>query len=739
MTCLPLPDYSQLDRESLLRRITNRIRQSLDLQEILDATATEVRSVLSTDRVMIYQFHPDESGQVIAESVEADRLPSLMGLNFPADDIPPHAREQMMQTRMQSVVDVAAGQIGQGLPSSLQPHAALEGIHYRPLDPCHAEYLKAMGVKSSLIVPIIHQEKLWGLLVSHHADSKVIPEDLLYAIQLVVEQLSIAISQSALLRQACERADRQSTINRITGLLHSSPSIELQQALEATIAAFQGSGGRLFIADDRFPLQAAMTGLEVKDEVYLWGTQPALPNATLPSLTPLQPIERHHAWLEQFQLHTALQPCAIPDLYQVKALQPLQPAFQVTPIRSLLIVPLRVRQQFIGCLSIFRDEIETTTLWAGQFDPDERQLYPRSSFAAWCESKSGQARQWTANELSLVKALGRQFALAIEQHRLYRQVQRFNTDLEQQVFDRTAQLSQTLENLQKAQTQLIQNEKMSSLGQLVAGIAHEINNPVNFIYGNLSHVTAYAEDLLALVQLYQQYCPDPSLEVQTKIAEIDLEFLGEDLPKTLTSMRMGADRIRQIVLSLRTFSRLDQAEVKLVNLHEGLDSTVLILQHRLKQKPDSPAIQLIKEYGDLPLVECYAGQLNQVFMNLISNAIDALEEWNMGRSSQQLQAEPATIRIQTKQLNQNWIAIHIIDNGPGIAEATRRHLFDPFFTTKPVGKGTGLGLSISYQIITEKHSGRLRCISAPGMGAEFVIEIPLCQSQTAVAAGERQA
>jgi light-regulated signal transduction histidine kinase (bacteriophytochrome) len=730
MTRLPVSNDSKLDRESLLRRITNRIRQSLDLQEILNATVTEMRSVLGTDRVMVYKFHPDESGQVIAESLQGDRLLSLVGLNFPADDIPPQAREQFLSSRGASVVDVAAGQIGQSYPYSFQTNTIApsepisSSIHYRSLDPCHAKYLTAMGVKSSFVVPIIHQERLWGLLVSHHAEPKVISEELLYATQLVVEQLSIAIAQSDLLRQACERADRQTAINRITALLHSLPSIELQRALEETIAAFEGSGGRLFIAPNAFPshINPTVCPVEMHYEIYVCGVQPTLPK----SITPRQ-LEQHRAWLAPFQTNAPLKPWAIADLYEVSEFKSLQAAFQETAIRSLLIVPLQVRQQLIGCLSIFRNEVETKTLWAGQFDSDERQLYPRSSFAAWCESKSGQARQWSANDMSLAKALGRQFALAIEQHHLYQQVRRFNVELEHQVAERTAQLSQTLENLQKAQTQLIQNEKMSSLGQLVAGVAHEINNPVNFIYGNLAHVTNYAEDLLDLVQLYQRHYSNPVSEVQSKLEEIDLEFLGEDLPKTLASMRIGADRIRQIVLSLRTFSRLDQAEVKLVDIHEGLDSTVLILQHRLKNRLESPPIHLIKEYSELPLIECYAGQLNQVFMNLIGNAIDALEDWNTTRSSQDIEENPATIRVQTKVLNASWIAIHIIDNGPGMTAETRQHLFDPFFTTKPVGKGTGLGLSISYQIITEKHGGRLQCASAPGQGAEFIVEIPIQQ------------
>ncbi|MBF2027550.1 MAG: PAS domain-containing protein [Oscillatoriales cyanobacterium C42_A2020_001] len=279
-----------------------------------------------------------------------------------------------------------------------------------------------------------------------------------------------------------------------------------------------------------------------------------------------------------------------------------------------------------------------------------------------------------------------------------------------------------LANFQKAQNQLIQSEKMSSLGQLVAGVAHEINNPVNFIYGNLNHIKIYTQELLDLVHLYQQNFPEPTQVLRDRIEEVDLEFLSVDLPKVVSSMQIGADRIRQIVLSLRNFSRLDQAEMKSVDIHEGIDSTLLILQHRLKGDSDRPDIQIVKEYGNLPVVECYAGQLNQVFMNILSNALDALEEIQTDNQRSQL---AATIWLQTKRVDANSILISIKDNGPGIPEHVRSRLFDPFFTTKPVGKGTGLGLSISYQIIVERHRGSLSCISEPGKGTEFQIQIPI--------------
>jgi two-component system NtrC family sensor kinase len=339
-----------------------------------------------------------------------------------------------------------------------------------------------------------------------------------------------------------------------------------------------------------------------------------------------------------------------------------------------------------------------------------------------CEHLS-ESRPWSNSEIELLRDIADQLAIAIDQADLYDQARA----AAQQAQTQAQELQQTLHELQTTQAQLVQTEKMSSLGQLIAGIAHEINNPVNFIYGNLNPAGDYAKDLLNLVQLYQHHYREPVAAIQTEIEAIDLEFLAEDLPKLLSSMKMGADRIRRIILSLRNFSRLDESEMKPVDIHEGIDSTLLILHSRLKEKSDQQGIEVVKKYGDLPLVECYAGQLNQVFMNILSNAIDALEEAMSTEKAPSLAAshQPPTITIHTELVNSEQIRIRIADNGPGIPPAVQKRLFNPFFTTKPVGKGTGLGLAISQQVVVDKHRGSLNCVSCLGQGTEFIIQIPV--------------
>ncbi len=912
---------SGLAQNALMHRVTKQIYQSLDLSEILTTTVNEICSFLTADRVVIYQFHEDGSGQVIAEALMSSQLTPLLHLKFPADDIPPHARDLFLNYGQRSIVDVPSQQIGLSAFNAHE-HSHISDriqIEYRPADPCHLKYLSAMGVATSLAVPLLYRQlqaqnpepKLWGLLVVHYCQSHAIAKRDLQLVQQVVDQVASAIAQATLFNQVRDRAEQEAAINRIAGLLQILPNMQLQVALREIVQLVQGSGGRLYLS---------LPGKE--PELYTIGVQPSTFEDASDRNLEAQPLWQH--WLQAHsQAHQAIAsqaysssepPIALDDLYQDSNFQALSSAFHNTKIRSLLVMTLHYGPQPLGYLTLFRDETSTETIWAGQFNSQEQQLQPRQSFIPWREYKHHQPVPWSAKDINLAKVLGQQCASAIHQYHLYQQVQQLNLNLEAQVQERTAQLEQALESarafkeishqirgtldlpvilqtvvrevqelldsdrvviyqfthnwtgtvvveevkghwppllgqtfpdecfpnqyaqlyqqgrirvvddvahselhpchiefllkihvqanlvvpirrgetlwgllishacseprvwqgfeidlvqqladqaaiaiqqaelygqksqaalraiaqtkeleatlakLQQAQTQLIQTEKMSSLGQLVAGIAHEINNPINFINGNIQPAQNYIHELLELVQLYQLEVRQPSEQLQAYIAKIDLDFLQEDLVKILGSMRVGADRIRQIVLSLRNFSRLDEAEMKPVNIHDGIESTLLLLQNRLKAKPHHPNITVVKEYGDLPQVECYAGQLNQVLMNLLTNAIDALEDRDSQQSPQEIDQHPSTIRIRTEFLNNDHIRIRIADNGPGVPPSLQRRLFDPFFTTKPVGKGTGLGLSISYQIVTEKHGGLLHCLAEPDQGTEFVIEIPIFQA-----------
>jgi signal transduction histidine kinase len=322
-----------------------------------------------------------------------------------------------------------------------------------------------------------------------------------------------------------------------------------------------------------------------------------------------------------------------------------------------------------------------------------------------CIHQCSGPRHWQLTEIEFIQVIAEHLIVALQQAELLAQTQR-----------QAAELTETLQTLRKTQTQLIQGEKMASLGQLVAGIAHEINNPVNFIFGNITPVNEYANDLLKLVQFYRQQYPETELE--SSLEPIDVDFILNDFPKVMESMRVGAQRIREIVLSLRNFSRSDESGAKTVNLHEGIDSTLLILGHRFRKSGDRPEIFLVKDYGNLPQINCYPAQINQVFMNILANSLDALEE-------KYASMPQSVLRIEIKtEMQGNDVTIQVQDNALGVPEAVCDRIFDPFFTTKAPGKGTGLGLSISYQIITELHGGTLECKSYPKEGTTFVITLP---------------
>ncbi|MFB2967680.1 PAS domain S-box protein [Aerosakkonema sp. BLCC-F183] len=477
-----------------------------------------------------------------------------------------------------------------------------------------------------------------------------------------------------------ELATREALLNRLASQIRSSLDINI--ILETAVTEVRDL-------------------LQIDRCLFLW-YRPGDPRHNMP----VPQEEKEGSWEVVQEARNLAFPTLLERKIHVMALGPLTTKTfnkEITRIDSVRNLTDRTERKFffsVGYTALLAFPIHTTSGEIGLLS---------------CSHSSG-SRPWRDAEVELLQAVADQLAIAIDQAELYKQTRTAAVKAQEQA----TKLEQTLHELQQTQAQLVQSEKMSSLGQMVAGVAHEINNPVNFIYGNITPAKEYVADLLDLLELYRKFYPNPVKEIQEQGEEIDLDFIKEDLPKIFYSMKMGADRIRQIVLSLRNFSRLDEAEMKAVDIHEGLDSTLLILQSRLKAKPNIPEIQVIKNYGKLPKIQCYAGQLNQVFMNILNNAIDALEQPSIN--------EDRSINITTELKDSERAIIRIADNGPGMTEEVRQRVFDPFFTTKPVGSGTGLGMSISYQII-DKHSGKLTCISVLGEGAEFAIEIPVSQQR----------
>jgi GAF domain-containing protein/ActR/RegA family two-component response regulator len=474
--------------QRLLSRITTQINRSLELSEILATTVAEVRDFLDTDRIKIYQFQPDLHGLVIAEALSGDSLPSLLNLHFPADDIPLSARELYLRLRVRTIVDLDSQTIASSLLHPSDEDLSSLKLNYRAIDPCHVEYLRAMGVKSSVVIPIVieiksgstspaakPEEHLWGLLVSHHSQKLVVTEAKLSFLQSVVDRLSVAITQSMLLQRFREQAQQEADLNSVTSALHASPTVELQTALERTVEIFQGIGGRLYLpkhTSDR-PIEHSRQYANL----YTCGTQPDLMDEVLEYDLPRERyIEENLLW-QKYLLSVAAPPTtaddgslspsawsvewmrtvyacselptvstvdahvwAIADIYREPLFRALTPVFGATEIRGILIIPLQLGQESIGCLTIFRANIDKELLWAGTCDPDKRQMAPRQSFEAWRQIKAGLAQEWTEVDVRLAQALGERFAVAVKQHRLYEQVQILNAHLNQQIQIRTAEL-----------------------------------------------------------------------------------------------------------------------------------------------------------------------------------------------------------------------------------------------------------------------------------------------------------
>ncbi|NJR38990.1 MAG: GAF domain-containing sensor histidine kinase [Leptolyngbyaceae cyanobacterium CSU_1_4] len=638
---------------------------SLDLQTILNTTSTTLRQFLNADRVGVFRFTPGsgwDEGEFVAEDV-ASEFTSAMAAKVYDHCFGAQFAVYYTQGRVQAVAD----------------------IYNAELSDCHVRILEQFQVRANLIVPVLKGDELWGLLCIHQCSNPrrwqfseiefVREVAIHFAIALQQsEHLEQIKHQSALLAQTTAQAKallRQKALVKIVNKIRQSMDF-------GAICQTASEEVRQLLESDRvtiYRFNPDWSGNFLFESVApQW--QPLV--GTFPS------IEDTHLMETWGGRYAANETFAISDIYTAGHSACHVALLEEFQARAYAIAPIFEGDRLWGLLTAFQNSAP---------------------------------RQWQADEIELLAQIGEQLGIALQQAEYVRQIQ-----------SKSIELKQILEELQQSQMQLIQNEKMTSLGQLVAGVAHEINNPVNFIHGNLEHVNEYVNNLLSLTRFYQHINPEAAEDVrafQAQAETLDIDYILEDLPKTLSSMQMGTNRIRQIVLSLRNFSRLDESAFKAVDLHEGIDSTLLILGHRtLRSYNHKFEVEVIKDYGNLPSVECYPAQINQVFMNLLSNALDAIEEaidaGKLCTDSQTNQPAPK-IWIRTRMHEPDQVEICIYDNGIGVKEDDKAKIFDHFFTTKPVGKGTGLGLAISHQIISEKHGGTLSFNSSPEQGTEFII------------------
>ncbi|MEH2055479.1 MAG: GAF domain-containing protein [Nostoc sp.] len=618
------------ERQRALANTVEKIRQSLDIEAIFKTTTQEVRRLLEVERVAIYRFYPDWSGEFVADSI--------------VDGWTPMVKPQPITERI----------LVQGTKAGKYP-------------------------RNEVFVPISQGEKLWGLLVVYqNSQPRYWQDEEMNLLAQVGVQLGVALQQAESLKQMqvqaqklAKAAERERKAAQREKALAATVE-KIRQSLDIdTIFATSTEEVRRLLEVDRVTIYRF--GLDWSGEFVA----ESLAQGWRPVKEIVPIVADDYLQETQGGNFANGKNLVIKDIYSANYSMCHIALLELMEARAYMIVPIFQGDKLWGLLAAYQN------------------IKPRD---------------WQEDEVDLLMQIGTQLGVGLQQAELLEQTQR-----------QKQEITQTLKELQYTQSQLIQSEKMAGLGQLVAGVAHEINNPISFIYGNMTYVNEHTENLFKLLRLYQKQYPKLTGEIQKQVAALDLDFIADDLPKIIISMKMGAERISQLVLSLRIFSRLDETGIKPIDLHEGIDSTLLILQHRLQSQTNSFAIEVVKQYGELPPVVCYAAQMNQVFMNILNNAIDALEKSAINGKI----IDNPKIWIRTAVIEGNTILIWIADNGCGVPEIVRSHIFEPFFTTKQPGQGIGLGLSISYQIVVEKHGGNIKCVSEPGKGCEFWIEIPM--------------
>ena len=672
------------DQVHLLHQITCRMHASLDQATLHEAIVQELCCALEGDCAELILYDLEMQTAAVAAAfcrVQADQdsIATAVGLTLPLG----------LELERQSA-------------KNLYHPWIVQDVSMAQISEAEQLLLQTAGMHSPLMIPIVYQDRLLGsICVGQIISCRLWTADEMHLAKLVAEQAAIALHHAWRYLEAQHQAQRERILSHIAQRIRTS--LDLDTTINTALIELLGLI-RATLIYFAVPVPHGSTTFRVTHYA-----------------------ESNNEVTQHFSVHSSAH-SSVPSSLQLRQQQRSNPLRLETAIPVESEIDLRAYDTALLHRLLSQDLVMITNTKSNDIDPQSRATFQQQRVGAWLsvpvvyQERLGylialkpDACNWTRDEQTALESVASQLAIAISHRKFYAQTQKQAQCAQRQA----AQLAQTLHQLYETQSQLIQSEKMSSLGQIVAGIAHEINNPINFIYGNIPFVAQYSEQLLTLIQLYQAHAPQPSDEITQFASDIELEFIQSDLLNMLASMRTGTNRVRQIVLTLRNFARLDEAEKKLVNVHEGIDATLLLLQHRLK-----PHIQVIRCYQDLPLVDSYPGQLNQVFLNLLNNAIDAVNAVNQASEKPSpRQITITTCRVRAADASNPRVQIRIRDTGSGIKPEHQAKVFDPFFTTKPIGAGTGLGLSVSYRIVVQNHQGKLWFETTPQGGTECIVEL----------------